>query len=155
MGSFFSISCRQTGHFFCHISIPVFSSDWAFYCKYSPPTYEARVIHSLAGTILIDSEQKRLTKLAGHLMTPVEFGYGLLGRSDTGTVELGRVAVGPQQWKTTFINIRFSGRAVIFKTINKEQYERRSDFHAVSSDLSLADAKDLLISRLPPPPQTP
>jgi hypothetical protein len=44
---------------------------------------------------------------------------------------------------------------VIFKTINKEQYERRSDFRAVSSDLSLADAKDLLISRLPPPPQTP
>jgi hypothetical protein len=123
--------------------------------KYSPPTYEARVIRSLAGTILIDSEQKRLTKVAGHLMTRVEFGYGLLGRIDSGTVELGRVAVGPQQWKTAFINIRFSGRAVIFKTINKEQYERRSDFHAVSSDLSLADTMDLLISRLPPPPQTP
>jgi hypothetical protein len=69
-------------------------------------------------------------------------------------VELGRVAVGPQEWKTAFINIHFSGRAVIFKTINKEQYERRSDFRAVSSDLSLADAKDLLISRLLPPPQT-
>jgi hypothetical protein len=123
--------------------------------KYSPPTYEARVIHSLAGTILIDSEQKRLTKVAGHLMTRVEFGYGLLGRIDSGTVELGRVAVGPQQWKTAFINIHFSGRAGIFKTINKEQYERRSDFRAVSSDLSLADAKDLLISRLLPPPQTP
>jgi len=95
--------------------------------KYNPPTYEARVVHSLAGTILIDSEQNRLAK----------------------------VAVGPQEWKTAFINIHFSGRAVIFKTINKEQYERRSDFRAVSSDLSLADAKDLLISRLPPPPQTP
>jgi hypothetical protein len=123
--------------------------------KYSPPTYEARVIHSLAGTILIDSEQKRLTKVAGHLMNRVEFGYGLLGRIDSGTVELGRVAVGPQQWKTAFINIHFSGRAAIFKTINKDQYERRSDFRAVSSDLSLADAKDLLISRLLPPPQTP
>ena len=123
--------------------------------KYSPPTYEARVVHSLAGTILIDSEQKRLAKVAGHLTDRVEFGYGLLGRIDSGTVELGRVAVGPQEWKTAFINIHFSGRAVIFKTINKEQYERRSDFRAVSSDLSLADAKDLLISRLPPPPQTP
>jgi len=123
--------------------------------KYSPPTYEARVIHSLAGTILIDSEQKRLAKVAGHLMDRVEFGYGLLGRIDSGTVELGRVAVGPQEWKTTFINIHFSGRAVIFKTINKEQYERRSDFRAVSSDLSLADAKDLLVSRLLPAPQTP
>ena len=33
--------------------------------NYSPSTYEARVVHSLAGTILIDAEQKRLTKLSG------------------------------------------------------------------------------------------
>lgn len=121
---------------------------------YTPPTYEARVIHSLAGTILIDPEHKRLAKVAGHLMNRVEFGYGLLGRIDSGTVELGRVPVGPQQWKTTFINIHFSGRLAIFKTISKEQYERRSDFRAVSSDLSLSDAKDLLISRSLPPLQT-
>lgn len=114
--------------------------------NYVPPTYEARVIHSLAGTMLIDSEHKRLTKVAGQLINRVEFGYGLLGRVDNGTVELGRVEVGPQQWKTAFINIHFSGRAVVFKTINKEQYERRSDFRMVSSDLNLSDAKDLLYS---------
>jgi len=39
------------------------------------------------------------------------------------------------------------GRAVIFKTVNKDQYERRSDFSVVSSDLSLSDARDLLITR--------
>jgi hypothetical protein len=111
---------------------------------YVPPTYEARVIHSLAGTILIDSEHKRLAKLTGRLMNRVDFGYGLLGRIDSGTVELGRVEVGPQQWKTAFINIRFSGRAVIFKSISKEQYERRSDFRPVSGELNLAEAKDML-----------
>jgi hypothetical protein len=111
---------------------------------YVPPTYEARVIHSLAGTVLIDAEHKRLAKLAGQLVSRVDFGYGLLGRIDSGTVELGRVEVGPQQWKTAFINIRFSGRAVIFKSISKEQYERRSDFRAVSGELNLAEAKDML-----------
>jgi hypothetical protein len=121
---------------------------------YSPPTYEARVIHSLAGTILIDPEHKRLAKVAGQLMSRVDFGYGLLGRIDSGTVELGRVPVGPQEWKTAFINIHFSGRLAIFKTISKEQYERRSDFSAVSSDLSLSEAKDLLISRNLPALQT-
>ena len=120
---------------------------------YSPPTYEARVIHSLAGTVLIDSERKRLAKVAGHLTNRVEFGYGLLGRIDNGTLELERVEVGPQLWKTAFINIHFSGRVAIFKTINKDQYERRSNFSTVSSDLSLSDAKDLLISRLLPPAQ--
>ena len=120
---------------------------------YSPPTYEARVIHSLAGTILIDSERKRLAKVAGHLTNRAEFGYGLLGRIDRGTLELERVEVGPRLWKTALINIHFSGRVAIFKTINKDQYERRSDFRTVSSDLSLSNAKDLLISGLLPAPQ--
>ena len=117
---------------------------------YSPPTYEARVIHSLAGTILVDSQRKRLARVAGHLLNRVEFGYGLLGRIDSGTLELERMEVGPQLWKTAFINIHFAGRVAIFKTINKDQYERRSDFHVVSSDLSLSDAKDLLTSRILP-----
>jgi hypothetical protein len=120
---------------------------------YTPPTYEARVIHSLTGTILIDSEHKRLAKVTGQLTNRVEFGYGLLGRIDSGTVEIARVEVGPQQWKTVFINIHFSGKLAVFKTISKEQYERRSDFRTVSSDLSLSEAKDLLVSRIPPPPQ--
>jgi len=120
---------------------------------YSPPTYEARVIHSLAGTVLIDSEQNRLAEVAGQLMNRVEFGYGLLGRIDSCIVELARLEVGPQQWKTALINIHFSGRMAIFKTINKDQYERRSDFRVVSSDLSLSDAKGLLVSRTLPPPQ--
>jgi hypothetical protein len=122
---------------------------------YNPPTYEARVIHSLAGTVLVDPEQKRLAKVAGQMVNRVDFGYGLLGRIDSGTVEWGRVEVGPQEWKTAFINIHFSGRMVLFKTINKDQYERRSDFQAVSGDLSLSDAKELLVSRILPPPQSP
>ena len=114
---------------------------------YNPSSYEERVIHNLAGTILIDAERKRMTKVAGQLVNRVEFGYGLLGRVDSGTVELGRVEVGPLQWKTAFINIHFSGRVALFKSISKDQYERRSDFRSVASDLSLSDAKDLLVSR--------
>jgi hypothetical protein len=120
---------------------------------YNPPSYEARIVHSLAGTILVDTQRKRLAKITGHLVNRVEFGYGLLGRIDSGTLELERVEVGPQQWKTAFINTHFSGRMVLFKTINKDQFERRSDFRVVSSDLSLAEAKDLLVSRVPRSPQ--
>jgi len=46
------------------------------------------------------------------------------------------------------------GEQLIFKTVNKDQYERRSDFSVVSSDLSLSDARDLLITRTLPLPQT-
>jgi len=115
--------------------------------EYAPPTYEARVIHSLAGTMLIDPERKRMTRIACSLVNRVEFGYGLLGRIDSGTVELERIEVGAQEWKTAFINIHFTGRLAVFKTINKDQYERRSDFREVASDLSLSDGKELLLSR--------
>ena len=114
--------------------------------NYNPPTYEARIVHSLAGTILLDPQQKRLAKVAGRLVNRVEFGYGLLGRIYSGTVELERVEVGPQLWKTAFINMHFAGRVALFKTINKDQYERRSNFQVVSSELSLLEAKDLLAS---------
>jgi hypothetical protein len=52
--------------------------------------------------------------------------------------------VGPSQWKTALINIQLSGRLVFFKTVNKQQYETRSDYHAVSGDLSLLQASHLL-----------
>jgi len=113
--------------------------------NYSPTTYEARVVHSLAGTIVIDSQQKRLAKLSGQLINRVEFGYGLLGHIDNGgRIEIGRVQVGPAQWKTAVINIQLSGRLVLFKTISKQEYETRLDFRAVSGDLSLLEASQLL-----------
>jgi hypothetical protein len=118
--------------------------------NYNPSSYAERVVHNLAGTILIDPHRKRMTKITGQLVNRVEFGYGLLGRVDSGSVELGRIEVGPQQWKTAFINIHFSGRVALFKTLSKDQYEQRSDFRAVASDLSLADGKDLLASRRVP-----
>jgi hypothetical protein len=66
-------------------------------------------VHSLAGTILIDTANKRLAKVLSHLVTRVDFGYGLLGRIDSGTLELERVEVGPQLWKTAFINVTSRG----------------------------------------------
>jgi hypothetical protein len=109
------------------------------------------VVHSLAGTILIDSQQKRLARLSGQLINPVQFGYGFLGHIDNGgTVEIRRVEVGPSQWKTALIEIQLSGRLVLFKTISKQEYEIRSDFRAVPDNLSLSQANDLTVSRTVP-----
>jgi hypothetical protein len=113
--------------------------------SYNPPTYEARVVHSLAGTVLIDPQHKRLAKFSGRLIDRVEFGYGLLGYIEKGgTIEIGRTQVDPSEWKTTFVNIQLSGRLVFFKTISKQEYETRSDFRAVPGDLNVLAASRLL-----------
>jgi hypothetical protein len=44
------------------------------------------------------------------------------------------------------ISIQLSGRLVFFKIISKQAYETRSDFRAVSGDLSLLEATQLLAS---------
>jgi hypothetical protein len=113
--------------------------------NYDPPTYEARMTHSLAGTILIDAQQKRLAKLSGQLIDRVEFGFGFLGHIDKGgTIEIGRVEVEPLRWKTALIHIQISGRLVFFKTVNKQENESRSEFHTVPDDTSLSEASRLL-----------
>ena len=117
--------------------------------NYHPANYEGRIVHNLAGSLLVDSQKQRLAELSGQLTGPVEFGYGLLGHIDGGgKVKIGRVQVGPAQWKTGSIDIQLSGRLVLFKTIDKQEYEMRSDFQAVPSDLNLSQANDLIISRM-------
>ena len=111
------------------------------------------MVHSLAGTVLIDAQQKRLAKLSGQLVNGVNFGFGIFGHIDTGgTIEVGRVQVGPSQWKTALLNIQLTGRMILFKTISKQQYEVRSNFRAVSGDLSLSDANQLLYVPILNPP---
>jgi hypothetical protein len=115
---------------------------------YKPPDYEARVVHSLAGTVLIHPQQKRLARLSGQLVDRVEFGYGIFGHIDNGgTFEIERVAVGPSQWKTALLNIQLTGRMILFKTVSKQQYEVRLNFLEVSADLTLSQANELLISQ--------
>jgi hypothetical protein len=113
--------------------------------SYNPPTYEARVVHSLAGTLLIDTRQKRLAKMSGQLVDRVEFGFGFLGHIDKGgTIEFGRVEVEPLRWKTALVHIEVTGRLVLFKTVNEHQYETRSEFRVVPGDPGLLEASRLL-----------
>lgn len=113
--------------------------------NYDPPTYEARVAHSLAGTILIDPQQKRLARFSGRLVDRVEFAYGILGHIDNGgTIEIARMQVAPLQWKTARIDIQISGRLVFFRTISKQEHEARSNYKAVPDDLGLVEASRLL-----------
>ena len=116
--------------------------------SYKPPDYEARVVHSLAGTVLIDKQQQRLARLTGQLVNRVEFGYGIFGHIDNGgTFEIERIQVGPTQWKTSLLNIQLTGRMILFKTVNKQQYEVRTNFREVAADLTLSQANELLISQ--------
>jgi len=113
-----------------------------------PPTQESKALQSMAGTILVDPEQKRLAHLSGHLVENVDFGFGILGRiAKGGRFEIERTQVSSSHWKTHLIDIHVNGRMLLFKTISKQQHETRSEFEPVAKDLDLRQAEELLQSR--------
>jgi hypothetical protein len=113
--------------------------------SFSPPTYEARIFHSLGGTIWVDPAQKRLARLQGVILDRVDFGYGLLGHVEKGgTFEIRRQPVAENHWRTSRIDVHVVGRVIFFKTINKDQSETRSDFKPVPSETTLQEASKLL-----------
>jgi hypothetical protein len=110
-----------------------------------PDGYEARVVHNLGGTLIVNQRLKRLIDMDGRLMQRVDFGYGILGHVEKdGTFEVRRVQVSETHWKTDLVDVHIQGKILLFKNVSKDQRESRSDFRPVPHDITLTSAKELL-----------
>lgn len=75
----------------------------------------------------------------------VKFAGGLLGHLDKGgTFNVKQSEIAPGVWDVTCMNIQMNGKALFFKTIAVREKDIRSDYRRVSSQLTLAQAADLL-----------
>src|SRR5579864_555905 len=105
---------------------------------YNAPTRELQVFRSMSGMIWIDRAALRMSRLDGSLFEDVTFGWGLLGRLNKGgTFSVTQSRVGDDHWEIVSLDVKMSGRAVIFKTINVKQKQRLSDFRRVSDNLTI------------------
>jgi hypothetical protein len=112
---------------------------------FTPASYEARIVHALGGTLVVNQRLKRLIEMDGRLIERVNFGYGFLGQVEKGgTFEIRREQVSETHWKTNLVEVHIQGKVLLFKNVNKDQRESRSDFRPVPQDISLAEAKVLL-----------
>jgi hypothetical protein len=113
--------------------------------QFHPPTRASRVFAAMEGTMVVNTEQKRIQQLKGTLMHDVNFGYGLLGKLEKGgTFEIERQQMAPGIWDITTTHIHIHGHALIFKSIGEEQDEVTSQYHRTPASLSLADAAKML-----------
>jgi hypothetical protein len=113
--------------------------------QFRPGTREERVFQAMEGDICVNRKQARLVEITGHLSHEVKFAGGLLGHlSPGGRFEVQQAEVAPGYWELTRLDVDMKGKALFFKTINVKQRLRRSDFHRISDDLTLAQAADLL-----------
>lgn len=112
---------------------------------YDAPNRELQVFRSLGGTMWIDRAAGRLARMDGTLFEDVTFGWGLLGRLNKGgTFSVIQDRVGDDHWEIVSLNVKMSGHAVVFKSINVKQKQSMTGFHRVSDDLTMAQAYRLL-----------
>src|SRR6478672_8126919 len=112
---------------------------------YNAPTRELQVFRSLSGTMWIDRAAGRLSRMDGSLFEDVTFGWGLLGRLNKGgTFSVLQNHVGDSHWEITALDVKMTGHAVIFKSINVKQQQRMTDFRRVKDDLTIAEAYQML-----------
>lgn len=112
---------------------------------FHPSGNEQRVLHSLAGTMVVNVKQKRLASVHGRLMTPVKFWGGFLGHLDQGgTFSVVSENVAPGDWELRSLDIEMSGKALLFRTITVHEQDTYSDYAPVPPGLTLAQAAERL-----------
>jgi len=100
--------------------------------NFSPPNYESQILQGMKTVVLIDREEKRISKIEGTLTRDVTFGWGFLARLNRGGhIEITQAKVASGHWGITGMQLTFAGRIVIVKPLNIAQSEACFDYRAV------------------------
>jgi hypothetical protein len=111
---------------------------------FQPENFQERVVHAMAGTVLINSKEKRLCGIDAQVEHEVDFAYGLLGKvNQGGKFSMTRQEVVPGNWKTTHLSVQVDGRLLLMKSISRQEETVRREFKTIPAGLSLAEADAL------------
>ena len=113
--------------------------------RYAPPSRVEEVLTGMEGYVLVDAVRYRLASIDGTLFKEVGFGWGILGHLDRG----GRFLVQQQEvgdnfWEISGMTLSFTGKILLLKNLSISSTETFSGFKRVPSDLTFAQALELL-----------
>lgn len=115
--------------------------------SYSPPSHVEQVLQGMQGTLLIDASVHRLALIDGTLFRDVSFGWGIIGHLDKGGhFRVQQADLGDGSWGMTTMELKITGKILVFKSISLISDETLSDFHRVPDDLPFAKGVELLRS---------
>jgi hypothetical protein len=113
--------------------------------KFHPSTRPEQVFHHMEGTLLLDTQAKRLAAIDGMLTSEVKFAGGWLGHLDKGgTFAVQQRNVGSGHWEMISMRVQMSGRVLFFKSISVQENETYTDFQVVPENTSLQRAAELV-----------
>jgi hypothetical protein len=126
---------------------PAWRLDFVPNEKFLPPDREAQVYHGMAGELWIDCAQKRLARLDAHLISDVNFGWGVIGRLyKGGTILVIQKDVGENHWESLHLKLNLTGKILMVHNVTFQTTEDTSDHKPVSNTLTYKDAIHILES---------
>ncbi len=113
--------------------------------KFDPPNHETAVYQGMEGDMLIDRNAMRIAKIDGTLFKDVDFGWGILGKLyKGGKFRIVQRDVGGGHWEEVEETLQFYGKILMVKSLTIWSTETMTDFRPISSNLTTAQALDLL-----------
>lgn len=112
---------------------------------YDPPSRVEQVLTAMDGVVLIDPVRKRLASIDGTLFKEVSFGWGILGHLDRGGHFLVQQEdVRDPYWYLSRMQLKFTGKILLVKNLSIESTEVFTHIRLVRSDLTFAEAVEML-----------
>ena len=111
---------------------------------YTPHGIEDRVLAAMSGTIVIDAAQERLLHIDARLPQDVSIGFGLLATVKAGSGFSSDRGDRGGHWRTLDVKTDIKGKAVLFKSVSKNQEVTRSEFKYLQPGITLAQAVALV-----------
>ena len=119
-----------------------FHSDAAF----KPPTILSEVLTGLDGRMWVDAKSRRLTRIEGRVLRPLNFGFGILARVyPGGTIELEQTNAGGDRWVYSHLMEHLTVRAMMVKTMPENSQMTASDFRPLAAPVSFQEAVHILL----------
>jgi len=113
--------------------------------KYEAPNRELQVYYGMEGSMLVDPGEERLVKIQARLFKGVNFGWGILGHLDPGgQFEVEQSRVGGDRWEVTEMRLRFTGKILLFKSLNINEHETAFDYRRAPDNLSFVQGVEFL-----------
>lgn len=106
---------------------------------YSPTTTEEKILHGMSGYLLIDRKEMRLHYVEGRLPADLGVGFGLVNVK-AGSYFLTQKAPELGQWRTVRVVSDVRAKAILLKSISRNQNVERKDFERVPDNLTVAQA---------------
>jgi hypothetical protein len=112
---------------------------------FTPPDREGEVYHGMVGELWVDQAQLRLVKIDAHLISDVNFGWGVLGRLyKGGSILVQNADVGLRHWETVHMKLQLQGKLLMMKSVDYSTTEDFSDFQVQPQELGYQEAIRLL-----------